>query len=95
MARDCPHDAPHELLVSADQDPEELIAAQGNELKVRGSGTTHQVDALGQFAYAPAFSLPMRLCLEAGVDPKTRLMPSRWRRAALMLAGGTLTGSAV
>lgn len=54
----------YDLLVSADQDPAELVA-NGNELRVRGRGTTHQVDVLGQFAYTPAFSLPVRLFLEA------------------------------
>ena len=54
----------YELLVSADQDPAEL-EPHGNELRVRGRGTTHQVDVLGEFAYTPAFSLPIRLFLEA------------------------------
>lgn len=54
----------YELLVSADQDPAEL-EPRGNELRVRGRGTTHQVDVLGEFAYTPAFSLPIRLFLEA------------------------------
>lgn len=54
----------YELLVSADQDPAELVP-HGNELRVRGRGTTHQVDVLGEFAYTPAFSLPVRLFLEA------------------------------
>lgn len=54
----------YELLVSAEQDPEELIP-HGRELRVRGRGTTHQVDVLGEFAFTPAFSLPVRLFLEA------------------------------
>jgi len=54
----------YDLLVSANQDPAELVA-EGNELRVRGRGTTHQVDVLGEFAFTPAFSLPMRLFLEA------------------------------
>jgi hypothetical protein len=59
----------YELLVSASQDPDELIA-HGNELRVRGRGTTHQVDVLGEFAYTPAFSLPVRLFLEAKFQTK-------------------------
>lgn len=54
----------YELLVSARQDPVELVP-QGSELRVRGRGTTHQVDVLGEFAFTPAFSLPVRLFLEA------------------------------
>ena len=54
----------YELLVSADQDPAEL-EPHGYGLRVRGRGTTHHVDVLGEFAYTPAFSLPIRLFLEA------------------------------
>ena len=54
----------YELLVSDEQDPIEL-ESHGGDLRVRGRGTTHQVDVLGDFAFTPAFSLPVRLFLEA------------------------------
>jgi hypothetical protein len=54
----------YRLLVNADQDPVELVA-QGQEVRVRGRGTSHQVDVLGELAFTPAFSLPIRLFLEA------------------------------
>jgi hypothetical protein len=37
----------------------------GNTLFVQGRGTTHQVDVLGEFALTPAFSLPIRMFIEA------------------------------
>lgn len=54
----------YQLLVNAADDPVELVA-QGQELRVRGRGTSHQVDVLGELAFTPAFSLPVRLFLEA------------------------------
>lgn len=54
----------YRLLLSAADDPVEL-EAQGHELRVRGRGTSHQVDVLGELAFTPAFSLPVRLFLEA------------------------------
>jgi hypothetical protein len=54
----------YDLLVDASQDPDELLM-RGSELRVRGRGTSHQVDVLGEFAFTPAFSLPVRLFLEA------------------------------
>lgn len=54
----------YRLLVSADDDPVDL-QAQGQELRVRGRGTSHQVDVLGELAFTPAFSLPVRMFLEA------------------------------
>lgn len=54
----------YELLVAAEQDPDELVS-HGGDLRVRGRGTSHQVDVLGEFAFTPAFSLPVRLFLEA------------------------------
>jgi hypothetical protein len=56
-------DSAYELLTARDSDPE--LVTQGAELRVRGRGATHQVDVLGQFAFTPAFSLPVRLFLEA------------------------------
>jgi hypothetical protein len=54
----------YRLLVSEEQDTDELVST-GSELRVRGRGTTHQVDVLGEFVFTPAFSLPVRLFLEA------------------------------
>ncbi len=54
----------YRLLVHESQDPEELVT-DGNTLRVRGRGALHQVDALGQFVFTPAFSMPVRLFLEA------------------------------
>lgn len=54
----------YRLLVNAEEDPAELLA-QGQELRVRGRGTSHQVDVLGELAFTPAFALPVRLFLEA------------------------------
>ncbi|MER6946556.1 hypothetical protein ABT294_21230 [Nonomuraea sp. NPDC000554] len=54
----------YQLLVSAEQDSAELVS-EGSTLKVRGRGTSHQVDVLGEWAFSPAFSLPVRLFLEA------------------------------
>jgi hypothetical protein len=56
--------AGYRLLVHQSQDPEVLVAA-GNGLCVQGRGAKHQVDVLGEFAFTPAFSLPIRLFLEA------------------------------
>jgi hypothetical protein len=54
----------YRLLVSESQDPDELVQ-KGNGLCVKGRGAEHQVDVLGEFAFTPAFSLPIRLFLEA------------------------------
>lgn len=54
----------YRLLADESQDPDELRMA-GNGLCVRGRGADHQVDVLGEFAFTPAFSLPIRLFLEA------------------------------
>jgi hypothetical protein len=54
----------YRLLVDNSQDPDELVMA-GNTLLVQGRGTTHQVDVLGEFALTPAFSLPIRMFIEA------------------------------
>ena len=54
----------YRLLVDASQDPDEL-AGSGEILRVRGRGAQHQVDVLGQFPLTPAFSLPIRMFLEA------------------------------
>lgn len=54
----------YRLLVDESQDPDELIR-NWNGLCVKGRGADHQVDVLGEFAFTPAFSLPIRLFLEA------------------------------
>ncbi|MEV0367350.1 restriction endonuclease [Nocardia fusca] len=54
----------YRLLVHADQDPVELVD-QGGDLRVRGRGALHQADVLGEFTFTPAFSMPVRLFLEA------------------------------
>ena len=54
----------YRLLVHEDQDKVELVM-DGSTLRVRGRGAVHQVDVLGEFAFTPAFSLPVRLFLEA------------------------------
>ncbi|MFE9407313.1 restriction endonuclease [Streptomyces sp. NPDC006704] len=54
----------YRLLVDHQQDRDELTGS-GGALRVRGRGAVHQVDVLGEFAFTPAFSLPVRLFLEA------------------------------
>lgn len=54
----------YRLLVHESQDRAEL-KQEGNGLQVKGRGADHQVDVLGEFAFPPAFSLPIRLFLEA------------------------------
>jgi len=54
----------YRLLMHHSQDPDELVP-NGNGLCVKGRGAEHQVDVLGEFAFTPAFSLPIRLFLEA------------------------------
>lgn len=54
----------YRLLVHKSQDPGELEDGR-NGLCVKGRGAEHQVDVLGEFVVTPAFSLPIRLFLEA------------------------------
>ncbi len=54
----------YRLLLHSSQDPDEL-RMEGNTLLVQGRGTTHQVDVLGEFTLTPAFSLPIRMFIEA------------------------------
>jgi hypothetical protein len=54
----------YSLLVDESQDPEEL-ENRSNGLCVRGRGGTHQVDVLGELAWIPAFTFPLRLIIEA------------------------------
>lgn len=53
----------YRLLTDATGEPE--LIAHGQELLVRGRGAAHQVDVLGELLFTPAFSLPIRLFLEA------------------------------
>jgi hypothetical protein len=61
----------YRLLTQGDKDGSELIQRR-NTLHVVGRGTEHQVDALGEFPFTPAFSLPIRLFLEAKFYDKNR-----------------------
>ncbi|HEY9466808.1 MAG TPA: restriction endonuclease [Vicinamibacterales bacterium] len=54
----------YRLLVASDQDPDELVDG-ANGLRVRGRGAEHQADVLGELAYVPPFSLPLRMFIEA------------------------------
>jgi hypothetical protein len=54
----------YELLVYSAQDPDEL-ATRGHGLVVKGRGTVHQADVLGQLRWIPAFTYPLRLFVEA------------------------------
>ena len=54
----------YDLLVSPAQDPAAL-EIRGNGLRIRGRGTSHQVDVLGQLRSPVPFSFPIRLFLEA------------------------------
>ncbi len=58
------HSSGYRLLVHKSQDPGELEDGRQG-LCVKGRGAEHQVDVLGEFAVTPAFSLPIRLFLEA------------------------------
>ncbi|GAA2274665.1 hypothetical protein GCM10010430_70830 [Kitasatospora cystarginea] len=55
----------YSLLTEVRHDPEELTIGYGGALCVRGRSARHQVDVLGEFAFTPAFSLPVRMFLEA------------------------------
>lgn len=54
----------YDLLSQSDVDDDELVWL-GNGLNVRGRGTDHQADVLGQLSWTPAFSRPLRLFVEA------------------------------
>ncbi|MFF5083669.1 hypothetical protein ACFY36_42030 [Actinoplanes sp. NPDC000266] len=45
--------------------PNSGLAANGAGLTVRGRGAEHQADVLGDFAFTPPFSLPIRMFVEA------------------------------
>lgn len=52
------------LLVDKNQDPLEL-KNRGHGLVVKGRGSEHQVDVLGELNWIPAFTYPIRLFIEA------------------------------
>lgn len=54
----------YRVLEHAREDTDELLM-RGRTLYVRGRGADHQVDVLGEFELTPAFSLPIRMFLEA------------------------------
>lgn len=54
----------YRLLTNATQDQIELVE-RSNGLRVRGRGAEHQADVLGELAYVPPFSLPLRMFVEA------------------------------
>jgi len=56
--------AGYRLLVDPEQDPYDLDW-KGNGLVVKGRGTYHQVDVLGQLEWPPPFTFPIRLFAEA------------------------------
>jgi hypothetical protein len=56
--------AGYRLLVR-ESDDEEALKMDGQTLMVKGRGAVHQVDVLGEFELTPAFSLPVRMFLEA------------------------------
>ncbi|WP_083391104.1 restriction endonuclease [Parafrankia soli] len=58
------HDSGYRLLVSETQDPEALKRG-AHGLLVRGRGTDHQADVLGELTLPAPFSLPLRLFVEA------------------------------
>jgi hypothetical protein len=54
----------YRILEHKDDDPDELDM-RGETLLVKGRGAAHQVDVLGEFSLTPAFSLPIRMFIEA------------------------------
>jgi hypothetical protein len=56
--------AGYRLITDPQTDPYDLDRG-GNGLRVRGRGGFHQADVLGELSWAPAFSNPIRLFLEA------------------------------
>ncbi|GAA4610026.1 hypothetical protein BJY16_007635 [Actinoplanes octamycinicus] len=53
----------YQLIVTAS--PNSGLASNGAGLTVRGRGADHQADVLGDFAFTPPFSLPIRMFVEA------------------------------
>jgi hypothetical protein len=59
--------AGYQLITDPLQDPDDLAANNAGDLLVRGRGADHQVDVLGEFTITPAFSMPLRLVVEAKI----------------------------
>ncbi|GAA2369416.1 hypothetical protein [Dactylosporangium salmoneum] len=55
----------YRLLTDVGDDPDGALEWAGNGLSVVGRGANHQADTLGEFAFVPPFSLPIRLFVEA------------------------------
>lgn len=53
----------YQLIVTAS--PNNGLSVNGAGLTVRGRGAEHQADVLGDFAFTPPFSLPIRMFVEA------------------------------
>jgi hypothetical protein len=60
----------YQVFDSPGDDPEALDMDRGS-LVVKGRGADHQVDVLGEFSLTPAFSLPIRMFLEAKFHHET------------------------
>lgn len=54
----------YRLITSAREDPEQLLHKH-HGLVVRGRGSLHQADVLGELSWVPAFTYPLRLIVEA------------------------------
>jgi hypothetical protein len=65
----------YRLLVDAAQDADELKNL-ANGLNIIGRGALHQVDVLGELAWIPAFTFPLRLVIEAKC--KKKKLESMW-----------------
>jgi len=71
------YESGYRLLVSEAQDPEALKRG-AHGLLVRGRGTDHQADVLGELTLPVPFSLPLRIFVEAKYrDTKTGLVDAR------------------
>lgn len=66
-------------------DGDDRLALRGNGLVVRGRGAEHQIDVLGELEWAPAFTYPLRLALEAKFRQKTTGIPVIRNQVAALL----------
>lgn len=74
------HASGYRLLVNARQDPDALMHGK-HGLLVRGRGTNHQADVLGELVLPTPFSLPIRLFVEAKYRRRMRTGLSDVRNA--------------
>ncbi len=58
-------------LVNVHGDLDGALTSAGNGLLVKGRGANHQADTLGEFAFVPPFSPPIRLFVEAKFRTET------------------------